>query len=109
MHALTGTRPIEITENGAAYNTRPTSDHRIRDTPRIAYLRSHLLALRQAIAAGVPVRGYHCWSLMDNFEWAAGYSQRFGLTWVDFGDGLGRTPKDSFHWYRDTIAKNRVA
>jgi beta-glucosidase len=109
MHGLTGARPIEITENGASYNTRPSPDHQIHDVQRIAYLRSHLRALRRAMAAGVPVRGYHCWSLMDNFEWAAGFSQKFGLAWVDFGGGLGRTPKDSFYWYRDTIAKNRAA
>ncbi len=108
MHGLTGPRPIEITENGASYNARPGADGRIHDPQRIAYLQAHLAELRRAIADGVPVRGYHCWSLMDNFEWTAGYSQRFGLTYVDFANGLKRTPKDSFLWYRDVIRANRV-
>ena len=105
MHRLTGRRPIEITENGASYNTRPGPDHHIHDAKRIAYLRSHLDEVHRAIAAGVPIRGYHCWSLIDNFEWAAGYSQRFGLAFVDF-PRLDRQPKDSFLWYRDVIASN---
>ena len=108
MHGLTGARPIEITENGASYNTGPTADHQIHDTRRIAYLNSHLAQVQRAIAAGVPIRGYHCWSLMDNFEWSAGFSQRFGLTYVDFANGLTRTPKDSFEWYRRVIRANRV-
>ena len=108
MHGLTGPRPIEITENGASYNTRPTADHHIHDVERIAYLRTHLREVRRAMAAGVPIRGYHCWSLMDNFEWAAGYSQRFGLTYVDFADGARRTPKDSFHWYAEVARTGRV-
>ena len=108
MHGLTGSRPIEITENGASYNTRPGADHHVHDEKRIAYLRSHLREVRRAMAAGVPVRGYHAWSLMDNFEWAAGYSQRFGLTYVDFADGAKRTPKDSFHWYAEVARTGRV-
>ena len=108
MHQLTGTRPIEITENGASDNARPAADHHIHDANRIAYLRSHLYEMRRAIHAGVPIRGYHCWSLMDNFEWAAGYSQRFGLAYVDFPDQLARVPKDSFRWYRDVIRANAL-
>jgi beta-glucosidase len=106
MHSLTGVRPIEITENGAADNARPEAHHEIHDANRIAYLKSHLGEVRRAIAAGVPIRGYHCWSLMDNFEWAAGYSQRFGLTYLDFPNDLKRQPKDSFHWYGDVIRNN---
>ncbi len=90
-----GPLPIEITENGAAYNTTPDAHGQIHDGARIAYLRSHLQALAQAIGDGVPVRAYHCWSLMDNFEWAEGYSQRFGLTYVDFTNQQRRTVKDS--------------
>lgn len=105
MQGLTGHRPIEITENGASYNLRPGPDHHVHDVKRIAYLQSHLQEVRRAIAAGVPIRGYHCWSLMDNFEWAAGYSQRFGLAYLDFPH-LERQPKDSFFWYRDVIRAN---
>ena len=108
MHGLTGARPIEITENGASYNVRPSPDGQIHDPKRIAYLQSHLREMRRAIAAGVPIRGYHCWSLMDNFEWAAGYTERFGLTWVDFAHGQARTIKDSGKWYARTVAANRV-
>lgn len=109
MHKLTGHRPIEITENGASDNTRPTPADHIHDTKRIDYLRSHLLEVRRAIDAGVPIRGYHCWSLMDNFEWAAGYTQRFGLAYVDFPGDLERKPKDSFDWYRRVVAENSLA
>ncbi len=104
-----GPLPIEITENGAAYNTAPDAHGQIHDGARIAYLRSHLLALAQAIGDGVPVRAYHCWSLMDNFEWAEGYSQRFGLTYVDFARGQRRTIKDSGHWYAGVAAANAVS
>jgi len=108
MVRITGTRPIEITENGAAYNMVPDASGEIHDGPRIAYLRSHLHQLRRAIAAGVPVRAYHCWSLMDNFEWAEGYSQRFGLTYVDFAGDRKRTVKDSGRWYAAVAAQNQL-
>lgn len=105
----TGALPIEITENGASYNTTPGTDGRIRDTDRIAYLRAHLAMLARAIGDGVPVRAYHCWSLLDNFEWAYGFSQRFGIVHVDFADGQRRTVKDSGRWYAGVAATNRVA
>jgi beta-glucosidase len=104
----TGSIPIEITESGAAYNTPPDAQGAIHDVARIDYLRSHLQALGQAIAAGVPVRAYHCWSLLDNFEWAEGYTQRFGLVYVDFARAQRRTIKDSGHWYAGVAAANRV-
>ncbi|GIJ68280.1 GH1 family beta-glucosidase [Virgisporangium ochraceum] len=91
-----GLPPVWITESGCAY-PRATDD-----PERIAYLDSHVRAVHEAIAAGVDVRGYCVWSLLDNFEWAEGYSQRFGLVDVDF-DTLERTPRASFHWYRDLI------
>jgi len=69
-------------------------------------LDGYLRCLRQAMDDGVDVRGYFQWSLLDNFEWAAGYSQRFGLVHVDF-DTQARTPKASYHWFRDLIAKSR--
>ncbi len=108
MHQVTGQRPIEITENGAAYNNKPDAAGEIHDGKRSAYLRVHLQALSRAIAAGVPVRGYHCWSLMDNFEWAQGYTQRFGLTYVDFDNHQRRTIKESGYWYAKVAAENRV-
>jgi beta-glucosidase len=95
--------PIYITENGAAYPDVPGPDGRVADSGRIRYLDSHLRALRAAQSAGVDVRGYFCWSLLDNFEWAEGYSQRFGLVRVDF-DTLRRVPKASYDWYRSVIS-----
>ena len=108
MQRETGPMPIEITENGASYNTAPDAHGQVHDSARIDYLRIHLLALAQAIADGVPVRAYHCWSLMDNFEWAEGYSQRFGLTYVDFAQQQRRTIKDSGHWYAGVAAANAL-
>jgi beta-glucosidase len=100
--------PIEITENGAAYNVGPDAKGQVRDPERIAYLRSHLTELSRAIRDGARVRAYHCWSLMDNFEWAYGYSQRFGLAYVDFAKGQKRIVKDSGHWYAKVAAANKL-
>ncbi|MBO0736655.1 MAG: beta-glucosidase [Alphaproteobacteria bacterium] len=93
-----GNLPVYILENGAAFPDRIDEDGRIRDEPRIAYLRDYLAAVLDAIAAGVPVRGYFVWSLLDNFEWRFGYGKRFGLVHVDFAT-LERRLKDSFHFY----------
>jgi beta-glucosidase len=93
-----GELPIYILENGASFPDRLDADDRIRDGQRIAYLRDYLGAVLDAIADGVPVRGYFVWSLLDNFEWALGYSRRFGLVHVDY-ETLERRPKDSFHFY----------
>ncbi|UJF32436.1 GH1 family beta-glucosidase [Paenibacillus hexagrammi] len=98
-----GEIPIFITENGACYNDEP-ADGRVRDEKRIAYLSKHLTQLNRAITAGVPVKGYFVWSLMDNFEWAEGYSKRFGIVHVDYRT-LKRTKKDSFYWYQK-VASN---
>jgi beta-glucosidase len=94
--------PIMITESGCSYSTGPDADGVVDDQERIDYLDSHLRAVAVAVRAGVDVRGYYTWSLMDNFEWAEGQTQRFGLVHVDY-DTLVRTPKRSFHWYADTI------
>ena len=94
--------PLYITENGCAINDAPDSSGRIADQRRIDYLDGHLRALRAVIDEGIDVRGYFQWSILDNFEWAAGYSQRFGLVHVDF-DTQQRTPKDSFLWYQAAI------
>jgi beta-glucosidase len=78
----------------------------VDDQPRIDYLDSHLRAVGDAIAEGVDVAGYYTWSLMDNFEWSEGYSQRFGLVHVDY-DTQVRTPKRSYDWFRSVIAASR--
>ena len=104
----TGSLPIEITENGASYNAVPDAGGRVRDAERIAYLRGHLQAAARAIRDGVPIRAYHCRSLLDNFEWAHGYSQRFGILYVDFADRQRRIIKDSGYWYAGVAAAKRV-
>jgi beta-glucosidase len=91
--------PIYITENGAAFADTLDAG-RVRDPQRIAYLREYLGAVLDAIGADVPVHGYFVWSLLDNFEWALGYSKRFGLVYVDY-QTLERHPKDSFHFYSE--------
>ncbi|WP_214326364.1 GH1 family beta-glucosidase [Nonomuraea sediminis] len=88
--------PIYVTENGCAY---PDA---VEDSRRIEFLDGHVKALRRAMSEGADVRGYFVWSIMDNFEWIEGYTQRFGLVHVDF-DTLRRTPKSSYFWYRDLI------
>jgi beta-glucosidase len=98
--------PLVITENGAAFADAPTPTGEVADPRRIAYLRTHLQALHRAIEAGVDVRGYFVWSLLDNFEWAEGYRPRFGLVHVDY-PSQRRTPKASFEWYRRCIAAQR--
>jgi beta-glucosidase len=96
-----------ITENGIALPGEEDAAGGIDDDARIAFLRGHLVAAHRAIEAGVPLRGYFHWSLMDNFEWGHGYTKRFGLFHVDFAT-RERTAKKSAHWYRDTIAANAV-
>ncbi len=93
-----GDLPIYITENGAAFADEVTRDGKIHDRERIEYLRGYLGAILDAIAAGIDVRGYFVWSLLDNFEWGLGFSKRFGLVHVDYAT-LERRPKDSFEFY----------
>lgn len=101
-----GDTPLYITENGAAFFDPPRADHgRVRDPLRMDYLRKHLTAIHDAIAAGVDIRGYMAWSLLDNLEWSLGYSKRFGIVHVDY-QTQQRTPKDSAHWYSKVIASN---
>jgi beta-glucosidase len=99
---------LYITENGAAYDDRLSDDGRVHDAQRASYYQQHLAAARRAITSGAPLKGYFAWSLMDNFEWAWGYTRRFGITYVDY-ETQQRTIKDSGHLYRDIIAANAVA
>lgn len=98
--------PLIVSENGASF-PEPDEGCRVDDTDRIAYLDGHLRAVTAAMADGADVREYTVWSLLDNFEWADGYTQRFGLTHVDFATGE-RTPKASYDWYRNVIARARA-
>ncbi|MEU3554913.1 GH1 family beta-glucosidase [Streptomyces fragilis] len=100
--------PIYITENGAAYDDVKDVDGQVRDPERVAYLHSHLSTVRQAMADGADVRGYYLWSLMDNFEWAYGYSKRFGMVYVDY-ETLERTPKASALWYAQAARTGTLA
>jgi beta-glucosidase len=99
--------PIEICESGCAYNDQPEANGAIRDTRRIDYHRQYLQAIARAMAQGADVRGYHAWSLLDNFEWAEGYSQRFGVAYVDFRTQQ-RTIKESGQWYGKVAAESRI-
>jgi beta-glucosidase len=100
-----GNPEIYVTENGACYDDPLAADGIVHDEDRIAYLRDHLAATRAALTAGVKLKGYFVWSLLDNFEWSEGYSRRFGVVHVDFAS-LKRTPKSSFAYLTDTI-RNR--
>ena len=98
--------PIYITENGMA-NADTLVEGKVHDAQRIAYLKGHLEALSRAIAAGVDVRGFFYWSLLDNYEWDSGYDKRFGLVHVDYATQQ-RTLKDSANWYREFVARQRA-
>jgi beta-glucosidase len=98
-----GDLPLYVTENGAAFPDPPQAEGgHLEDPLRVDFLRRHLRAAHEALAAGVDLRGYYVWSLLDNFEWAQGYSKRFGIVHVDF-DTQTRTPKASALVYRDII------
>jgi beta-glucosidase len=109
---------VYVTENGASYNDGPgqakqgkqgqrSQRKTVADARRVAFLREHLLAAHRAMDAGVPLSGYFVWSLMDNYEWDHGYTQRFGLSWVDYRT-QERIPKDSADWYRKVIEESAV-
>ena len=106
LHDDYGAPPTYVTESGAAYADRREGG-RVRDVDRIAYLRRHVEALERAVEHGVDLRGYFVWSLLDNLEWALGYSRRFGIVHVDF-ETLERLPKASYAWYRDEIAAHHA-
>jgi beta-glucosidase len=96
---------LYVTENGAAFEDNVTKEGKVQDDDRIAFLRDHIAAVSRAINEGVKVKGYLVWTNMDNFEWAEGYSKRFGLIRTNY-ETLERTPKKSFYWYKQVIANN---
>ncbi|MFD9908961.1 GH1 family beta-glucosidase [Streptomyces sp. NPDC059063] len=100
--------PLYVTENGAAFDDRPPAgDGAVHDPDRIRYLHGHLTAVHAALLEGADVRGYFLWSLLDNFEWAYGYSKRFGAVYVDYATQT-RTPKSSAHWYAKVAASGEL-
>jgi beta-glucosidase len=100
--------PVYITENGCSQPDQPADDGTVADQGRIDYLAGHLRAVHEAIASGIDVRGYFQWTLTDNFEWSEGYHQRFGLVYLDLAT-QNRTPKASFGWYKNLIARQRIS
>jgi beta-glucosidase len=104
-----GNPPVYITENGAAFFDPPSVEGAVLEDPlRVDYLRKHLRAVHDAIRQGADIRGYFAWSLLDNFEWAHGFTKRFGLVHVDY-ETLQRTPKASAHFYSRVVASNGAA
>jgi beta-glucosidase len=101
--------PLYITENGAAFDDKIGPDDTVDDPERVAYLDAHLRACAEAIAAGVPLKGYFAWSLMDNFEWAWGYTRRFGMVYVDYDNDQRRIPKSSAAWYADVVQRGGLS
>ncbi|MDQ2746610.1 MAG: GH1 family beta-glucosidase [Acidobacteriota bacterium] len=108
VNKIWGAKEIYITENGCSSSDVPAADGKVYDTDRVMFLRNYLSQLQRATADGIPVKGYFLWSLMDNFEWADGYTNRFGLHYVDYKTQK-RTPKLSADFYKQTIANNAVA
>jgi beta-glucosidase len=102
-----GDIPLSITENGIPVRDEIGPDGTVHDQPRIEFLRDHFAAAHKAIADGVKLESYHVWSLLDNFEWSEGYSQRWGIVYVDY-QTQRRVPKASAQWYREVIARNGV-
>jgi beta-glucosidase len=100
--------PLYVTENGVAFNDYLNPEGEVTDEERIAYLDRHFHAAYEAIQSGTNLRGYLVWSFLDNFEWAEGYSKRFGLVYVEYASQR-RVPKQSAYWYRDVIACNGLA
>lgn len=102
-----GNPAVYIAENGAAYDDKVDADGEIHDAERVAFLRDHLGAVGRALADGCNVKGYLCWSLLDNFEWAFGLAKRFGIVRVDY-DTLERRPKDSYRFFRQVVQTGRL-
>ena len=107
LQSIWEVKEIYITENGCAAGDVVAADGTVSDSDRVMYLRNAMMQLQRATAEGMPVKGNFVWSLMDNFEWADGYSRRFGLVHVDFATQK-RTPKLSAAWFRAAAAANAV-
>jgi beta-glucosidase len=107
VHEVWGVKELYITENGCSSADKIAEDGHVYDTDRVMYLRNYLTQLHRGISEGVPVKGYFCWSLLDNYEWADGYDKRFGIVYVDFATQK-RTPKLSAEFYKKVIADNEV-
>ena len=99
---------IEITENGCSYTDAPDVHGRVPDERKIEFYREYLAALARAMRDGANVRGFHAWSLLDNFEWDQGYTQRFGLVYVDYRS-QARTVKESGKWYAKLAASGELS
>jgi beta-glucosidase len=98
-------KPIVVTENGVSCRDWVSLDGKVHDPGRIDFIRRHLLEFERVHTDGVPIEAYFHWSFIDNFEWAQGYKQRFGLIYCDYPTGT-RTPKDSAAWYAEVIRTN---
>jgi beta-glucosidase len=98
---------LMVTENGAAYDDGPNVAGEVDDQRRVAYLSNHIASVHRAVQAGVPVKAYFAWSLLDNFEWAFGYDKRFGMVYVDF-ETQQRILKASAFTYKSIIEAGRV-
>ncbi|MDR3515634.1 MAG: GH1 family beta-glucosidase [Azospirillaceae bacterium] len=107
LRANEGNPAVFIAENGAAYDDRVDADGAIHDAERVAFLKDHIIAVGRALTQGCNIKGYLCWSLLDNFEWAFGLSKRFGIVRVDY-ESLIRTPKDSYRFLSEVAAANCV-
>ena len=103
-----GNPVLYLTENGCAFPDAPDENDFVSDWDRIRFLQAHIRALHEAIQAGANVHGYFVWSILDNFEWERGYTQRFGLVRVNF-ETLKRTPKQSAYWFRDVFTNNGLS
>jgi beta-glucosidase len=108
INDMYGIAKFYITESGCSFNDAVSGDGKVHDDKRINYLRGHFASVHRAVSEGINLAGYFVWSLMDNFEWARGYSKRFGITFVDYKNGQKRILKDSALWYKDVIKKNGV-
>lgn len=106
LHEQFPSQPLMVTENGAAFDDL-VMDGAVHDVERTDYLQRHFTAAHRALCAGVDLRGYQVWSLLDNFEWSYGYTKRFGIVHVDY-DSLERTIKDSGHWYSELVRSHRI-
>jgi len=106
VHENYGPVPLYVTENGASFNDYIDPEGRVNDQERIDYLSAHLAAAAESIRRGVDLRGYYIWSLLDNFEWAHGYSSRFGLIYVDYRTQT-RIPKASAAWFRGITSQEK--